>query len=116
MGDLISTSLLAGNGGAGAAAGPDAATVSAGAFGRPWVTSEASAAAPPFVPRFSLILKSSFSSSNSVTEFFLIRSIMALMSFKSTAVCIRANVRCSLVPDPIQQPQGQEPCFDSAFE
>src|ERR1035438_7083660 len=39
----------------------------------------------PFVPRLSLILKSCFSSSNSVTEFFFIRSMMALMSFKSTA-------------------------------
>src|ERR1035441_1510537 len=39
----------------------------------------------PFVPRLSLILKSCFSSSNSVTEFFFIRSMMALMSFRSTA-------------------------------
>ena len=42
--------------------------------------------ATPIRSRLSLILKSSFSGSNSVTEFFLIRSIMALMSFKSTAV------------------------------
>ena len=36
------------------------------------------------MPRLSLILKSCFSSSNSEMEFFFIKSMIALMSFKST--------------------------------
>src|SRR3989442_7446021 len=40
---------------------------------------------PPLGPRLSLILKSCRSSSNSEMEVFFIRSIMAFMSFKSTA-------------------------------
>src|SRR5437879_13860983 len=47
---------------------------------------------PPFGPRLSLILKSCRSSSNSEMEFFFIRSIIALMSFKSTD-CSRSNAR-----------------------
>ena len=50
------------------------------------VSSEPPPAAPSFRPRLSLILKSCFSSSNSEIEFFFIRSIMALMSFRSTVV------------------------------
>ena len=40
---------------------------------------------PPLEPRLSRILKPSFSNSNSETEFFRMRSIMALISLRSTA-------------------------------
>jgi hypothetical protein len=39
----------------------------------------------PFMPRLSLILKSCLSNSNSEMEFFFMRSMMALMSFRSTS-------------------------------
>ena len=41
---------------------------------------------PPLAPRLSLILKSSRSISNSEMEFFRIRSMIALISFRSTMV------------------------------
>ena len=87
MGDLISTSLLAGMGGGVIGAGAMAGTIGGGAYTTTGGSSALAAAAAAFPPRLSLILKPSFSSSNSVTAFFLIRSIMALMSFRSTAVC-----------------------------
>src|SRR5215831_13053839 len=42
----------------------------------------------PPLPRLSLILKSCFSNSNSETEFFFIRSMIALMSLRSTKVIV----------------------------
>ena len=102
--------------GGGAAAGVRAGAAGGDAYVRGGGSSEDTAAPPPFGPRLSLILKSCFSSSNSVTEFFLIRSIMALMSFKSTAVYVRVNVRCCFLSNPIQPSQGQQPRLDSAFD
>src|ERR1035437_463317 len=106
MGDLISSSLLAGTWGGAAGTGAGPGVAGGWAYVRAGGSSEDTKAPPPFDPRLSLILKSCFSSSNSVTEFFLIRSIMALMSFNSTAVYVRANVRCCFLLNPIQQPQG----------
>src|SRR5438105_1371762 len=82
MGDLISTSApLEADGKAAGAAADGTARVDGAGTVEP---SSYSRAGPPLGPRLSLILKSCRSSSNSEMEFFFIRSIMALMSFRST--------------------------------
>src|SRR6266536_150953 len=82
MGDLISTSAALEADGKEAGAETDGtATVEGAGAEEP---SSYCRAGPPLGPRLSLILKSCRSSSNSEMEFFFIRSIMALMSFKST--------------------------------
>src|SRR5438067_984574 len=82
----MSNSTFAGR--ARAAAAGDG-TAGAGTYATLGFSSKDATATPPF-PRFNLILKSCFSNSNSETEFFFIRSMMALMSFRSTAICVVA--------------------------
>src|SRR6266404_5125366 len=84
MGDLISTSLAAlvaawgaGTPGAGRGSG-------VGMYGSVWASSYWAVWMLPLTPRLSLILKSCLSNSNSAMEFFFIKSMMALISFKST--------------------------------
>src|SRR5215831_18123805 len=79
-------------GAAGAACGTDATAAGmvpgAGRCVTTWVSSRLAAPADPFDPRLRRILKSCFSNSNSETEFFFIRSMIALISFKSTKVIV----------------------------
>src|SRR6266478_2489433 len=84
IGDLISTSwgaLMAawdaGAPGAGRGSG-------VGMYGSVWASSYWAVCMLPLTPRLSLILKSCLSNSNSAMEFFFIKSMMALISFKST--------------------------------
>ena len=88
MGDLISKSLEL-------AAAPAAGTEATGpAAGRAsWVKAVSSGSstgvtmgAPPPIGLFSLILNSFSSSSNSEREFFFIRSMIDLISFRSTVL------------------------------
>src|SRR5258708_38672696 len=84
MGDLISTSV-AGLGAAWGAGTPGAGRGSGvGMYGSVWASSYWAVCMLPLVPRLSLILKSCLSNSNSAMEFFFIKSMMALISFKST--------------------------------
>src|SRR5207249_664004 len=91
MGDLISNSIFA----------PAAADNAEEEVAEGTATTGATADGPssywtgtgqPLTPRLSLILKSCRSSSNSEMEFFFIRSIIALMSFRSTD-CSHSSAR-----------------------
>src|SRR5580692_9947695 len=99
MGDLISISPVATEGGAEAdIAGAGAAWDAASVMGRAGMGSSAMAG-PPFSPRLSLILESWRSNSNSVIEFFFIKSIIALISFKSTFVFVKVTADLAFIPE-----------------
>src|SRR5258705_8780181 len=93
MGDLISNSPLVAL--CGAEIGAKVVTLTGGMY--PTVSSNWGAVAP--APRFSLILKSCRSNSNSAMEFFFIKSMMALMSFKSTD------------PPPVDDQENEDDCW-----
>src|SRR6266542_3963306 len=80
MGDLISNSPIVGPVGA-VSTGRTAGAETMGTVPEAGISSEEAACE---LPRLSLILKSCRSISNSEMEFFFIRSMIALMSFKST--------------------------------
>src|SRR5690606_7950811 len=68
------------------------------------------------LPRLSRILKSCFSSSNSETEFLRIKSMMALISFKSTAQqSLKFSCQLKFLPKKLGLVKKQRPNFDSAF-
>jgi len=69
----------------------------------------------PLPPRLSLILKSCFSSSNSETEFFLIRSMMALISFRSRIFIVRAARVSLLLATVFRKSKKQQPKVGSAL-
>src|SRR5580692_11326267 len=84
MGDLISDSPGREVGDGDAPEMAVEAVASGAAYVIVWGSSACEIEAPPFGPRLSFILKSCFSISNSEMEFFFIRSMIALMSFRST--------------------------------
>src|SRR6266567_1174236 len=109
MGDLISASPLVGATGRAMRLAPAAIWLAAlGAeTSSDWATVPA--------PRFNLILKSCRSSSNSEMEFFFIKSMMALMSFKSTGRLLvefrRNGLQCRIVSFSKKAVAGSRHCL-----
>src|ERR1700684_2852087 len=108
MGDLISSSVL--GGGAAGEADPEAGAIMlcGVAYLAICGSSYCVEVIAPLLPRLSLILKSCRSSSNSEMEFFFIRSMMALISFRSTEpLSFNFDPTAPVLPDPEIHPAPQ---------